>query len=425
MPLYARLAGSGSDFVPEYTLTMPPAHPTLARLRLRPVLPRDRHESHRAASSLELFFDLVFVVAVSFASVSLHTLEVEHQAWAGLLNYCMVFFAIWWAWMNFTWFASAYDNDDVPYRISVLVQIGGSLVLAAGVTPAFDPVHGDFTVLVIGYVVMRLATVSNWLRAARADHDRRVTALRYAGGIVVVQVGWVARLALPDGWGIWSFIVLALLEVGIPAWAERTGVTSYHPSHIAERYGLFTTIVLGESVTAVVVTLEAGIHETEHKAGMIGLATAGILILFAMWWVYFDKSAHGMLNTLNSSLIWGYGHYLIFASIAAVGAGLNIAVEYDLDEIHISSTTAGLAVTVPVAIYLVVVWALHLRHRHTPMASKSFPVVAVLVFGSTFLGAPVHITAVLLVIMVAITVITSRGPAVAGPTIPSVRRSAH
>jgi low temperature requirement protein LtrA len=136
----------------------------------------------------------------------------------------------------------------------------------------------------------------------------------------VVQVGWIARLWLPGSLGLISFFVLAAMELAVPAVAERTGVTPYHPSHIAERYGLFTVIVLGESVTAVVVTIEAGIHDADHKAGMIGLAAAGIVILCSMWWVYFDKSGHSMLNTLRSSLILGCGHYLIFASIAAVAA---------------------------------------------------------------------------------------------------------
>ena len=250
--------------------------------------------------------------------------------------------------MNFTWFASAYDNDDVPYRISVLVQIIGSLILAAGVASAADPEHPDFAVLVIGYVVMRLATVSNWIRAGRSDPTHRTTAYRYAIGIVVVQIGWIARLWLPEEWQLASFVVLALLELAVPAVAERSGVTPYHPAHIAERYGLFTVIVLGESVTAVVIAIEAGIHENEHKAALLGLAGAGIVILFGMWWVYFDKSAAGMLSTLNSSLIWGYGHYLIFASIAAVGAGLNVGVAHELGEIHVSDTAAGFALTVPV-----------------------------------------------------------------------------
>ena len=94
---------------------------------------RDPHEPHRASTPLELLFDLCFVVAVAQASGRLHHGIVEGHAGRAVLGYVVVFFAIWWAWMNFTWFASAYDTDDVPYRLLVLVQIAGVLVLAAGV----------------------------------------------------------------------------------------------------------------------------------------------------------------------------------------------------------------------------------------------------------------------------------------------------
>ncbi len=374
----------------------------------RPMSPRGRDEPHRASTPLELLFDLCFVVAIAKVGFQVEQQFAHGHTAAGIIGYGTVFFAIWWAWMNFTWFASAYDNDDVPYRLSVLVQIAGSLVLAAGVAPVFDPDHSDFSVLVIGYVIMRLATVSNWLRAGNSDPDRRRTAHRYALGVVGVQALWISRLALPEGVQLPSFLLLVALELAVPALAERTGITPYHPSHIAERYGLFTVIVLGESVTAVVRTLEAAVHEAEHKAGLIGLAAAGLLILFAMWWVYFDRSAVGMLETLNSSLLWGYGHYLIFSSIAAVGAGINVRVEYDVGEAHIPPIGAALAVSVPVAVFLVVVWALHLRHQHTPIASASFPVAAVLVLGAAVTGAPVQITAIIMVTLVVVTVATSR-----------------
>ena len=99
------------------------------------MVPRDPNEEHRAASSLELFFDLVFVVAVSFASVELaHLLEEDHIA-SGVGDYAMVFFAIWWAWMNFTWFASAYDVDDVPYRMTA----GSMLLVPAGAEHYIKP----------------------------------------------------------------------------------------------------------------------------------------------------------------------------------------------------------------------------------------------------------------------------------------------
>ena len=149
---------------------------------------RGPDEANRASTPLELFFDLCFVVAVAQASDSLvHTLARGEIA-TSLVGYTTVFFAIWWAWMNFTWFASAYDNDDVPYRLAVLVQIVGVLILAAGVPRAFG--KHDLSVIATGYAVMRVSLVALWLRAAREDRDRRRTDVRYAVGVSVCMIGF-------------------------------------------------------------------------------------------------------------------------------------------------------------------------------------------------------------------------------------------
>src|SRR6478735_400197 len=103
--------------------------------------PRSPHEGHRVATPLELLFDLVFVVAVGRAAAGLHHAIGAGHAVDGLMGYGMVFFAIWWAWMNFTWFASAYDSDDVPYRLLVFVQLTGALVMAAGIPVMFEERH--------------------------------------------------------------------------------------------------------------------------------------------------------------------------------------------------------------------------------------------------------------------------------------------
>lgn len=191
---------------------------------------RDPGEKHRASTPLELLFDLTFVVAVSQAASGLHHTLADDHAGSGLAAYAAVFFAIWWAWMNFTWFASAYDTDDVPYRLLTLVQMAGVLVLAAGVTHVFD--DADFTLVVAGYVVMRLAMVTQWLRAAREHPAGRDAALRYAAGVTMVQVGWVARLWAPDAMAWPTFVLLAAAELAVPAWAEfRGGPTSWHPPH--------------------------------------------------------------------------------------------------------------------------------------------------------------------------------------------------
>ncbi len=157
-------------------MTSPAAAP--ARYRLTPMRPRDPHEPGRTASSLELFFDLVFVVAVSIAAVQLHHALTEAHVAEGVLSYAMVFFAIWWAWMNFTWFATSFATDDWLYRVLTIVQMAGVLVLASGIEAAF--VDHDFTVVILAYVVMRVAMIAQWLRASRHAGPSRRACQAYA-----------------------------------------------------------------------------------------------------------------------------------------------------------------------------------------------------------------------------------------------------
>jgi low temperature requirement protein LtrA len=379
-----------------------------ARSWLTPMRARSAAERHRVSTPLELFFDLCFVVAVAQAGSSLHQAVADDHLWDGVTGYLMVFFAIWWAWMNFTWFASAYDTDDDVYRITTLAQIAGALVLAAGVGPAFD--DGNYAGITAGYVLMRLAMVVQWLRAARSDERRRVTALRYAAGIMLIQVLWLVRLALPDPWATPAFLILVVSELLVPIVAERAegGPTTYHPHHIAERYGLFTIIMLGESVAAATVDVRTGLGEGKHLSAMVFLAGAGLVIVFGMWWLYFDRPAHGLLTTLRTSILWGYGHYFIFASAAAVGAGLAVAADYDVRHGEISMTVAGYAVALPVAVYLLFVWLLHIRpHQRGPVVI-AYPAVAVLTLVAPLGPAPIPAVAGLLVALIVITVTVGR-----------------
>ena len=375
---------------------------------LRPMRARAATEHHRVSTPLELFFDLCFVVAVAQAATPLHHDIAQHHLAHGIQSYLMVFFAIWWAWMNFTWFASSYDTDDDVYRITTLVQIAGALVLAAGVEPAFA--DNNYLAITVGYIIMRLALSSQWLRAAWSDPEHRRTALRYAGGIVLVQIGWLVRLALPEAWLTPALVLLVVVELVIPIIAERApgGPTTWHPHHIAERYGLFTIIVLGEAVSAATIAIRAGLNGGEHIGELLSLAGAGLVIVFALWWLSFDRSAHGLLTSLRAGILWGYGHYFIFASAAAVGAGLAVAVEYETGGAEISGTVAGYAVALPAAVYLFFVWLLHVRpHQRGPLVI-AHPVVAGLILVAPFGPAAFHVVAALLVVLVAITVTLGR-----------------
>jgi low temperature requirement protein LtrA len=327
---------------------------------------RDTDEPHRPSTPLELFFDLCFVVAIAAAAGELHHAEGEAHIASGLPSYLMVFFAIWWAWMNVTWFASAYDTDDVAYRIAVLAMIAGALVLAAGVPRAF--VEGDFAVVTLGYVVMRIPLVLLWLRAARHDPPRRETDLRMAIGVTVCQLGWIALLLVPSSLKVVGFALLVMAELAVPFLAERGARTPWHPAHIAERYGLFTIIVLGESVLAGSIAIGAAL-QLDQLDEVWGVAVGGLLLVFAMWWKYFARPADDLLSDSRAAFRWGYGHYLVFASAAAVGAGLAVNVDTATGVGLLDQRAAAATVTVPAAIYIATVWWLHLR-PHEDQASR-------------------------------------------------------
>ncbi|SEN09423.1 low temperature requirement protein A [Actinacidiphila rubida] len=357
---------------------------------LRRMTARSRDEEHRASTPLELFFDLCFVVAVAQAGGRLvHAIADGHPG-HGVSGYLTLFFAIWWAWMNFSWFASAYDTDDVPYRVTTLVQIVGVLLLAAGVPRAFD--DGDFRLVAIGYAVMRLALVTQWLRAAQAargedEAGARTTAVRYAIGVTLCQVGWLALLLPYGAPPAWAFLVMAAAELAVPPLAERTEPTSWHPHHIAERYGLFTIIVLGESVSAATVAVQSAVDEHSALGDLLPIAAGGLLIVFSAWWIYFAVPIHDYLASNREAFLWGYGHYAVFTSAAAIGAGLEIAVEQAVGSAHVSTRAATWSVTVPAAAFLFTVWLLHSRHSKHGMAQQlTLPVAALGVLACTWTG---------------------------------------
>jgi low temperature requirement protein LtrA len=357
---------------------------------------RDPHEAHRASTPLELLFDLCFVVAVAQAAGALHHDLASGSIGHGLLGYLIVFFAIWWPWVNFTWFASAYDTDDVAYRLLTFVQIAGVLVVTAGVPRAFDAL--DFSVMVVGYVIMRIALVGQWLRVAYEDPIRRGTALRFAVGIGLIQAGWVVRLAIGAPLGLAGILLLGALEMVVPVWAERSGrPTPWHPEHIAERYGLFTIIVLGECVLAASNAVQTAIAAGGFSSDVLAVAGGGLLLVLGLWWSYFKHPANvGGEQEMRSAFEWGYGHYVVFAAVAALGAGLQVAIDSTHGAADLAAPIAALSVAVPLMVYLV---ATAILHRSALSRTNAVPIgITVLLIGgaavaATWIGVPLAILA--------------------------------
>ncbi len=374
-----------------------------ARLsRLAPMRPRDPHEPGRSASTLELFFDLVFVVAVSVAAVELHHALTEDHVVDGLISYATVFFAIWWAWMNFTWFATSFDNDDWLYRLLTFVQMAGVLTLAAGVGGFYE---GDYTLGIVGYVVMRVALVAQWLRAAHDSPELRVTAHTYAAGVTIVQLGWVAILAVPEGARLLVFVLLVLAELAVPVVGERRGTTPWHPHHITERYGLFTLILLGESLLASANAIIEALDGDTAVGPLVWIAVVTLVVTCSLWWIYFWPPHHEAIGTLGQSLRYGYVHYFVFAAAGAFSAGVEVEIDVLTDHSKLGDVAATFTVTVPIAIFILGIWWIAIRANADRWVNVAVPVGAVLVLADPLVPIPVTLTAVILSVVVAVLVL--------------------
>jgi low temperature requirement protein LtrA len=360
---------------------------------------RDPSQPHRAASPLELFFDLTFVVAVSFAAANLHDLEARGHLEQAVSGYVAVFFAIWWAWVNFSWFATSFDTDDWLYRVTTIVQMAGVLIVAAGIGTAMQ--SGDFTTVTIGYVVMRLAMVSQWLRAARSVPAYRTTAVRYAVAISIVQVLWLLRLLLPGSTGALTFAVLLLAEVSVPIFAERDNRTPWHTHHISERYGLFTLIVLGEGVAAAARAVIDAIGHSDHIAPLLGLAAAGLVSIAGLWWIYFSREQHTLIRSFRSALTFGYGHYVVFAAAAALPAGLEVSLDAEASKTTLGASAVIATMAFPVAIFILAMWAISLR-RAARLARITVPLLALAIAAVPAIPSVAPVVGTLLIVAVVV-----------------------
>ena len=203
--------------------------------------------------------------------------------------------------------------------------------------------------------------------------------------------------------------MLVVAELCVPIYAERISMTSWHPRHIAERYGLFTLIVLGESVAAATVAIQTALDDDVSLADVATTATGGILTVFAMWWLYFAKDAARLLSSNVWAFVWGYGHYFVFGAAAAVGAGLQINVDHTTGGTHIGDTAAAASFTVPVAVFLLAMWVLHWSPLHGGRWHQSLaPGFATIVLLVTFGPEPVLVTGLLMAAMVVVTTVAAR-----------------
>jgi low temperature requirement protein LtrA len=387
--------------------------------RRRRLTGRDPYEDHRQATPLELLFDLTFVVAFGTAANELAHYLAEGHIWTGIIGFALASFAVAWAWINYSWFASAYDNDDWIMRLATMTLMVGVIVLALGLAQMFSSLDEgnvlNLRVMVAGYVVMRVPMIFLWARAARHDPARRPAATTYIWTISVAQVFWVLlAIAHPP---IATMFVLVAVFVAVemlgPFLAERRkGGTPWHAHHIAERYGLLVIITLGEGILGTVASINAVVNGDTGwtiEAGVV--AFAGIGLIFGTWWTYFVIPWAQVLELHRErAFLWGYGHLVIFAPLAAIGAGLHVAAYYIDHETTLSVVGTVASTAIPFAIYTLAVYAIYARFTghydpfHLALVAGTAAVL-VLSVGLAALGAGVATCLVVLMFAPVVTVV--------------------
>lgn len=337
---------------------------------LSPMRGRSRHEPHRAATPLEALYDLVFAAAFGVAGAQFAAGVAAGHAGAAVGAFAFATAAVIWAWINFAWFASAFDTDDWLFRVLTMVQMAGVIVLAIGLPRMFESLERDGVfdnrIMVAGYIVMRVGLLAQWLRAAREPAYRR-HALTYVVFIAVAQIGWVvvAWAPLPFGTALVAAALCWLVELGGPVVAERRGEgerrgTPWHAHHIAERYALLTIIALGETVIGTLAAAQE-ISDTQGWTGdAVVVIGAGVAMTFALWWSYTTMPSGPILAVhRRRSFVWGYGHAVIFASVAAVGAGLHTIGYAYRQEDPPATPVVILMIAIPVIVFVVALALLH------------------------------------------------------------------
>jgi low temperature requirement protein LtrA len=318
-------------------------------LRLRTAAGAD---AARKVTWLELFFDLVFVAAVAQVAGPLR----DDYSFAGIIRFTPLFILICWAWTGHAVFSTRFDTDDVVQRALTLVQMFAVAAMAANARDALD--SRSSAGFAAAYAAVRFVLVTQYLRAHRLPAARPL-ARRYLVGHGVAALIWLGSALVPAPERFWLWGVALTIDLGTPWLAVPHSVAAPpDPSHLPERFGLFTLILLGESVVAVMEGMESQENWTAPAASA---AFLGMAVLFLIWWCYFDLvqgAAERPVRTRAESLeyhVWSYAHFPLYFGIVLTGVGIKRIVSAATHSPIAASestimTGAALAVTVALAV---------------------------------------------------------------------------
>ncbi len=309
---------------------------------------------------LELFFDLVFVLALTQCT----TLIVHQPTWEGMLKGMLVLGMLWWSWTGYAWLTSVVDPEEGAVRLAMFAAMAAFLVAALCVPGAFG---SEALLFACAYAAVRAAHIVLFLLASHDDEALRHSVLGLAGS-TAIGAGLLFAAAFTKGTlqlGLWGLALV--LDMGGPYLFGAEGWRLV-PGHFAERHGLIVIIALGESIVAIGVGARATIG-----AGVVAAAVLGVVVAAALWWVYFDvvaivagrrlaQAAEGRERNEIARDSYSYLHFPMVAGIALIAVGMKRTIGHVGDPLKLVPAAALLG---GAATYLLAHVAFRLRNMHT------------------------------------------------------------
>lgn len=287
---------------------------------IRPPSLRTLDESERSATWLELFYDLVFVAAVAVLGGRL----LADSSWDSVVPYSGYFLLLWWLWASHTFYADRFDTDDLVYRMFAAAQIVAIVVIATAVA-------GDSAstfAFAIGYAGARLILLALYARAYRHVLPARLLCAGYIKGFGAAAALWVTAIFVPEPARFWLWGLAIVVDLATPYIMRREQAkVPLDISHLPERFGLFTILVLGESIAAAIL----GLGHVRWDTASTVTAIFGVIIATSLWWIYFDNLDGFNIRRRGDEknwrpTVWIYTHLPLAAAIAMAGVGVEYAI---------------------------------------------------------------------------------------------------
>ena len=319
-------------------------------------LAADQGERH--ATWLELFFDLVFVISIAEV---VHTLE-DYRSLGDFLGTAGLFVAVWWAWVGYTVYADRFDTDDLLHRVLVLA---GMVAVVAMALSVHDALHGGSARFALAFVTVRGIVLLLNARARRHAAAARPLLNLYLVAFAIGASLWLVSVFVPEPARYLLWGVALAIELSAP-WVGRHQIAKapIHASHLVERFGLFTLIVLGESV----ISVAQGAADVDWTTATVAAAMGGFVVVACLWWLYFDRLDDGAIRSVLRGLIWNYAHLPLLAGLVSVAVGTEFAIREAATGQLERATTLALGGGTAVYLLSTVVIGLAVRSRPRPDA---------------------------------------------------------